>query len=226
MRTALSSSFLAQVDAPTVDELLRDTHVREVPAGRVFISEAHSLRCGLLLSGLARVFVTRLDGSEVTLRRVGTGAAVGVKAIVGRRNQAGVQAITAVEFLEFDPLRLIDLGRRNAALAMAIAAEIDRRLEDTELELGSQRGSVRQRLAAVLLDLSAEGEPLEVHLSQERLAAMIGASREHTGHELRTMSVLGLVRRERARITLLDPLRLQALARDPGSQRALSIPVG
>lgn len=215
VEVALANSFLASVDQTLLRRVVGVRRIHEIPGGRRFIDESRPHRCGLVVSGLARVFATRPDGSEVTLRRVGSGAAVGVKAILGRRNQLSVQAITDVEFLDFDAEELVRLAHEYPSLAMAIAAEIDRRLEDTELEIGSQRGTVIQRVAALLLDLSADGEPLVVELSQERLAAMVGASRERVGHELRALSAQRLLRHERGRITLIDALSLQAVAGDP-----------
>ncbi len=214
-RAALDASFLAEIDRASVEALTQGQRLREIPAGRVFINQAQPQRCGLVVSGLARAFTTRIDGSEVTLRRVGVGAAVGIRALLGRRNQLSVQAITDVVFLDIDAHRLVDMACRDVALAMAIAAEIDRRLEDTEIEIGSIRGSVLQRVAGMLLDLSPAGEPLEVRLSEEELAAMIGASRKRVGNEVRILAQAGLVQHRRGRFILVDAIRLQAIARDP-----------
>ncbi len=216
LRTAVQASFLAGVEPDIVADLLEGRRIREVAAGSVFVDESRPARCGLVLSGLARVYAVRVDGSQVTLRRVGVGAAVGVRALLGRGNQLRVQAISAVEFLELDAAQLIGSGFRHPTLAMAIAAEIDRRLEDTEIELSGRQGSVLQRVAAVLLDLSAEGQPLGVTISHERLAEMIGASRVRVSHEVRALAEAGLIRQDRGQITLLDALRLQAVARDVG----------
>ena len=224
-RAALDASFLADIDRASVEALTHGQRIREIPAGRVFINQAQPQRCGLVVSGLARAFTTRIDGSEVTLRRVGMGAAVGVKALLGRHNRLSVQAITDVVFLDIDAHRLVDMARQDVALAMAIAVEIDRRLEDTEIEIGSIRGSVLQRIAGMLLDLSPAGEPLEVRLSEEELAAMIGASRKRVGNEVRILAEAGLVQHRRGRFILVDAIRLQAIARDPASNDSWHVPV-
>lgn len=217
IKAAVACSFLAGADRSVVASLLRRSRLRDVPAGRVFIDESQPHRCGLVVSGLARVYILRTSGGQSTLRRVGVGAAVGIRALVGHPNRVAVQAIDDCEFLELDAPLLISLARQHASLAMALAEEIDRRLEDTELQAESLSvGSLIQRVAGTLLDLSVEGEPLEVQLSQEALAEIVGASRERVGRGLRLLAADGAIRLHRSRITLVAPLQLQSVARKPG----------
>ncbi len=227
MQVAIAASFLAGMRSETVSWLVQQGHIREVPAGRMIVEPNHDRRCGLLISGLARVYAVRPDDSQVTLRRVGPGAAVGVHAIARRRNLLYVQAVTDVEFLELDGDVLARLGLQDARLAMAIADEIDGRLEDTELEIASLGGTVIQRIARFLLDLSVEGRPLEVSISQEQLAPLVGASRERVGHELRALAAAGLIELLRGRVVLTDPMGLQEVARNLArrGQRAFPAPL-
>lgn len=215
----MSGSFLAPVSRDLLGLIFHRSRLIDVPAGRVFAQPGRP-RSGIVLDGLARVFAVRSDGSQVTLRRVGPGAAIGITAMGGRRKRTHAQAITDVEFIEFDYQLLIQLGREHAEIAMAIAEEIDRRLADTELQVESRGGSVVQRVAGALLDVSTEGEPLVVSMSQESLSAMIGASRERVGHELRKLAARGLIASRRGHITLLDPLQLQSVARNSVNLRA------
>lgn len=216
IESAVARSFLAGVDQDLVARLLQGARLHEVAAGRVFIDQSRSQRAGLVVSGLARVFTVGFDGAQWTVRRVGPGATVGIRAIPGHDNRLTVQAISDVEFHEFDAQRLIGLAREHVSLAMALAEEIDRRLEDVELQAESHAvGTVLQKVAGALLDLSVEGEVFDVELSQEALAEIAGSSRERVGHELRLLASNGWIRMQRARITLLDPLELQTVARNP-----------
>lgn len=221
VRHALRDSFLAKVRPPVVEELFRSGQVAEVSAGRVMIDEADPHRCGVMVSGLALVYLTRASGAQVTVRRVTTGAAIGIAAMVGRRSPVSVRAITDCVFFRLDAQRLIDLGRTEPTLGWAIAEEVSRRLEDTYLELASVGGSVRQRLSRYLLDHSLEGKPLMVRSSQEQLAAAIGASRETVGLELRRLRDEGLVELGHGHVTLVDALQLNSIAYEPGQRRAL-----
>ncbi|MDQ3524452.1 MAG: Crp/Fnr family transcriptional regulator [Chloroflexota bacterium] len=222
---ALANSFLAELPDDLVNQLLVRAPIREVSAGRVFISEHDPHRSGILLSGLVRVYLVRPNGAQVTLRRISTGAALGVRAMVGRRNQASAQAVTDCEFLRLDTELLVTMGRSNAAVGWAIAQELDRRLVDTHLELeGSVQGTVCQKIAAALLDRTVDYEPLDVAITQEELAAIVGASREAVGRELRTLASAGVLTLRRGGIGLRDAVTLQAVARaEPlRTQRMLS----
>lgn len=222
VRDALERSFLATLPDDMVEQLLHRSSVREIPAGRVFISDSEPHTCGILISGLARVYAIRPNGAQVTRRRVGAGAAIGVRALVARRNQVNAQAITDCTFLRLSAEVLVAVGRRRHELAWAIAEELDRRLDDTHLDMESQiGGSVRQRVAAALLDLSVVGQPLEVPMTQERLAEIIAASREAVGRELRILKNAGLIGLKRGSIVIDDAIALEAVARDGSAGRVL-----
>lgn len=210
----IRGSFLSSVPSDTVGGVIRDARYCEISAGRVFIDETQPARCGLIVEGLARVYAVRPDASQVTLRRVGPGAAVGIKAVMRHRNALSVQAITDVRFLELHTEGLVSAARESAVLAWAIAEEVDRRLDDTELQLVvNAGGTVIQRIAGSLLDLGIHGKRIEIAISQERLAEAIGASRERVGHELRRLAAAGSIRLARGKIIVLDPARLHSVAR-------------
>lgn len=212
IHAVIGKSFLANVDADVVEELTRRARIREVSAGRVFITEAEGPRCGIVVAGFARVFTIRADGSQTTQRRVTVGSGIGIHAMVGRRSRVRVQAITDIEFLQLDPDLIVQMARRHSMLAVAVAEELDRRLADTEAQVECLQGRVIQKLASTLLDLSTGRHPLEVHMSQEHLAETIGASREHVGQELRRLATSRVVKVARAHVHIIDPGGLQVIA--------------
>lgn len=218
--SAVRQSFLGGVSAHVIDSLLGGARLREIRAGHVFISSDEPPRCGILVEGLARVYRLLPSGAAVTMRRVGPGAAVGIRAMLARRNDVNVVAVTDCLFLPLDPAQLARLAQQNASLAWAIAEELTRRLDDTQLQAESAlAGTVLQKICGALLDLSVEGQPLHVELSQEDLAESVGASREAVGRELRRIAAAGLIATRRARIDVLDPLGLESLARSRSNHR-------
>lgn len=223
LEDAIRHSFLAGVRRELIDVLLRRARIHEIPAGHVFIRQADAYRCGILIEGLARVYRHHANGSQVTHRRIGLGAAVGVKGRIGRLNDHNVAAITDCLFLPLDAALLIRLARDDAVLAWAIAEEVTQRLDDTQIQIdGAIAGSVLQKVAGALIDLSADGEPLGLHISQERLAERIGASREATGRAIRHLRAMDLVRVGRSSIELIDPIRLEEAARGVSSPRMVT----
>jgi CRP/FNR family transcriptional regulator, cyclic AMP receptor protein len=100
-------------------------------------------------------------------------------------------------------------------VSWAIAGELNRRLYDTlEQTAVNAFGSVRQRVAAHLLDLaSAQQEPagrLAARVSQQELADAAGSVREVVARVLRELRVAGVIATAADRIVILDATRLYA----------------
>lgn len=217
---AVRHSFLAGVDPAVVQDLVHDVRLREFEAGTALINPSNPSRCGIVVDGLARVYVVRADGAELTLRRVGPGSAIGIKAVIGQHNDFNVSALTGCVFLPLDSTRLVELGRQHASLAWAIAEEEGRRLDDTQRHMQTVVfGSVAQRVAGFLLDLVVDDEG-RVANTQEGLADRIGASRESVGRALRGFADAGLIRQDRAAIVVRDARRLERHARALGDNDA------
>lgn len=210
---AVSASFLRDLPDGLMRELLLGSTLRDVRAGHVFLTAGRAPRCGILVEGLARTFTVGPNGAQTTLNRIGRGAAIGIRAVIARNFHSNAQAITDCGFLQLDEGRLLRVGPRHAEVAWAIARELDRRLEATFLQLESQHlGSIRQRLAGMLLDISVDGKPLIAETTQERIAELVAASREAVGRALRKMQSDGLVRLARGCVIVTDPLRLELAA--------------
>jgi CRP/FNR family transcriptional regulator, cyclic AMP receptor protein len=205
-------SFVSQIPDDVLARILHGSRIREVGAGQTFISSAGSPSCGVLLSGIARVYIHRSDGARVRLRRAEAGAVIGMLAMPRRQGEISAQAISPVEFVRLDVNVLVTLGRQHPALAWAIAEELDRRLMETLLQLASPPASVGQRVVSVLLDFDVDGNPAVVEATQEGLAEWVGASREAVGRELRKLSAAGLIRLSRAAIEIPSPAALRSLA--------------
>ncbi|HYB47008.1 MAG TPA: helix-turn-helix domain-containing protein [Streptosporangiaceae bacterium] len=100
-------------------------------------------------------------------------------------------------------------------MSWAISGELNRRLYDTlEQTAVNAFGSVRQRVAAHLLDLaSAQQEPagrLAARVSQQELADAVGSVREVVARVLRELRVAGVIATAADRIVILDAARLYA----------------
>lgn len=214
VQRALAASFLADVDAQTARAVTETGTLHLVRAGEIFIGQAETHRCGIIVNGLARVFLSLTDGREKTVREVTMGAAVGVAALTGIPNPVSVQAVVESHVLDLDPRALIARAERVPSLAMAIAREVTHRLHDTYRVMAVEFGNVRQRLARLLIDLAAgrPEEPAIVTASHPELAARLGCSREWVTRTLAAFRRDGLVATERDRILLLDPMRLHVVA--------------
>ena len=214
-RSALGDSFLASVDSRVADDLTRRAVVQHADAGEVFVSETDSQWAGIVLSGMARVFLRAPSGRQVTLRTATPGGSIGIAAVFAS-GSISAQAITDCELLRLDTQRLMTLARVHPDLAMAIARELSVRLLETYSEIVIRaHGSVHQRLARQLLHLgSVEGPQmsLAVTMSHSEVADAVGSAREVVTRHLHRFQTDGMLRLERGRITIVDPLRLHEAA--------------
>lgn len=222
---ALATSFLARLPRKLADELVESSTIREVPAGREFASAAEPLRFGILVRGLARVYVVRPHGEQVIVRRAAPGAALGMGALIGARFGATIQAVTDCEILRLDAGLVLRLARTRPEVAMAIVQELGQRIGELLEEMQRpDRAAVHQKVAVALLDRAVDGDPPEVAITQESLAESVGASRESVGRVLRALGRAGAIRLERGRVVLVDPVALERSAHErrlgPASSRA------
>src|SRR5215467_7471702 len=114
-------------------------------------------------------------------------------------------------------------GRRDPRVSWAIAEFVTRRLyENLEQTAVNAFGSVRQRVAAHLLDLaSTRQEPagrLAARISQQELADAAGTVREVVARVLRELRTAGIIATATDHIVILDATRLYA--ESAGSARA------
>jgi CRP-like cAMP-binding protein len=214
-RSALRRSFLADVDSRVVDALLRRAVVQQVSSGEVFVSEADTHWTGIVLTGMARIFLRTPAGRQVTLRNATLGGTIGVGALFGS-GAVSAQAITDCEVLRLDNQQVVMLAERRPDLAMAIARELSVRLVETYAEIVIRdQGSVHQRLARQLLHFGSVRDPkspVAVFMSHSQIADAVGSAREVVTRHLDQFQSEGMLRLERGRITILDPLRLHEAA--------------
>ena len=138
---------------------------------------------------------------------------LGIAVMVGGPANVSVQTITDSILFSIDGRRLTEAARRDARVAWALAEELNRRLYDTLQQTAINTfGSVRQRVAAHLLDLaSAQQRPvgrLVAWVSQQELADAVGSVREVVAGALHDFRLAGLVAPAPDSVLILDPTRL------------------
>jgi CRP-like cAMP-binding protein len=225
LREAIRSSFLSVLSDSQCDRILAHSLVADVPPGDAIISEADRQSCGILMSGVARIYLVTQIGGQVTVSRATAGTAVGNIGLMSAEAGPLARAITCCRVLFLDAHILLNVARSDSAVAWAIAEEAMLRLSDTYAELsGAVTGSVRQRVARALLDLAAphRADANVVHASQNALAEMLGVARETVGHELRRLVAEGLIEQRRGQIVIHAVAHVGRLAGDftPARDRA------
>jgi CRP/FNR family transcriptional regulator len=216
----LDGSFLATVEPPVVDAIRQRAVVYTHRSGDMVMSDAETRWTGIVLSGMARVFLRTPAGRQVTLRHAQPTSSIGIGALLGE-GAVSAQAVTACSVLRLDTAHLVRTAERNPSLAMAIAREVSARLIETYHEIViREQGSLRQRLARQLLNFAGEmptpERPLVLPLSHEDVADAVGSAREVVSRHLERFQAEEMLALERGQITLVDPVRLDQTARQMG----------
>lgn len=200
----------------TRNRLLSGSLLLDVPAGSIVYREADAARVGLVVGGLVRIFLTAVDGRQITVRYARRGAVIGAPTAVGGPVDVSAQALTDTALLMLNVEVIRSEASHDAALAWALAQEVTRRLyEVLEAFGGNVFGSVRARVARHLLDLAAaaqDGTTLIAPVGQQAMADSVGSAREVVTRTLRDLRAAGLVETTRNGIRLLDPDRLGEIA--------------
>jgi CRP/FNR family transcriptional regulator, cyclic AMP receptor protein len=210
---AMARSFFGKLPPELVDELLVEGERTDYPAGTTIYREDDAPRAVLVIQGLLRVYMTSAEGRQVTVRYARDADVLGIAVLVGGPVNVTVQALAPSSLFRIDPRILTRAARQDARVAWGVAEELNRRLYDTLQQTAINAfGSVRQRVAAHLLDLaSAQQRPegrLVAQVSQQELADAVGSVREVVARVLREFRLAGLVATAPDRMVILDATRL------------------
>lgn len=231
LRAAVAGSHLRDLPPGVLEKLLDGAGRASVPRGSVTHWEGdHTPHLELVVTGVIRVFVTAPDGRTMTIRYCRPGALLGAMSLfaAGFAMPASTQALLDVELLRISPAMARDMVG-DPPVAHMLLRELSERARSFVHEIpGGAFATVRQRVARHLLDLASErvrrgaaedssDRDLVVPVSQQELAEAVGTVREVVVRVLRELREDGLVRTERGRIILLDPVRLIREEWNPGS---------
>ena len=212
---ALARSFLADLPAELVGRLRAEGERAYYPAGTTVYRAGDDPRAALVVGGLIRVYLSSPGGRQVTVRYARPGDVLGIAVLVGGPGNVGVQAVESSNVFRISARTLTEAARRDARVSWAMAGELNRRLYDVlEQTAVNAFGSVRQRVAAHLLDLASDGQRpggrLVARVSQQELADAAGSVREVVTRTLRDLRLAGIVATAADSVVILDPARLYA----------------
>jgi CRP/FNR family transcriptional regulator, cyclic AMP receptor protein len=215
---AMAGSFLGKLPSELVDELLAMGERADYPAGTTIYREGEAPRAVLVIEGLLRVYMTSAEGRQVTVRYARGADVLGIAVLVGGPVNVAVQALSPSSLFRINARTLTQAAHQDARVAWAVAEELNRRLYDTLQQTAINAfGSVRQRVAAHLLDLaSAQQHPdgrLVAQVSQQELADAVGSVREVVARVLREFRLVGLVATAPDSVVIFDAARLYSQSR-------------
>jgi CRP/FNR family transcriptional regulator, cyclic AMP receptor protein len=172
-----------------------------------------------VLSGRVKVLMDNDDGRRILLAVLGPSEFFGETELInGEVRSANVETHDACQVLHIPPddfAGTLMLNDRVVALILRSVVERLRRADQKIHELVFL--DVYERVASTLLDTSLEkdGEWL-VGPGCEQIAMMVGASREMVSRVLKEMIRLGMIRRQRRKLIVLDRPAVVNVARRNG----------
>lgn len=221
-RSALQeAAWFASLPAPVQDELLRRSRLRTLTAEQCLYRRGEqSDALYIVVEGCLRVGGTSAEGCEALLNFYAPGSWIGeVSVLEGclRTHDAHAHMqsrVLQVSASDFEELLANHPGFCRLMLRLT-AQRLHLLLEGFE---AVSTYTQEQLLAFRLLTLagsygvaSTEGVRIELRLSQETLAQLVGSTRQRVNQILQQWQAQGLIERQRAGLTLRDPAALQML---------------
>ncbi|MEU6644568.1 Crp/Fnr family transcriptional regulator [Saccharomonospora sp. NPDC046836] len=215
----VAGSFLSYLAEGDRDLLLGRGLRREFPANGTLLTEGDpSDHVLVVLSGWVRVATSLNDGREVVYALRGPGDVLGeLAAVHGWPRSASVRGIGPVVAVQLTKSELFAALTNLPGIAVALLKTVAVRLRDAEnARIGAAALDVSKRLAKYLIDLAGErgvvdGKEIfiESPLTQEDIAAHLGASRRAVARAFGLLRERGVVSTGRKRIVVhrLDVLK-------------------
>ena len=207
--------LLAALTDADREALARSASRRRYRRGDIIFQKdepGHSLF--IVARGSVRIYVPSAQGADLTLAVLGPGHFFGDLSLLdGRPRSASAAALGDTNVVILERSDFVAVIRTRPAAVMSMLAVVVRRLRETD-EMASDLAflDVGGRLAKKLLDLAAtngvkrqDGVLLDMPITQEELANMIGVTRESVNRNLSLFRRLGLVAKEGRRLVLRDP---------------------
>jgi CRP/FNR family cyclic AMP-dependent transcriptional regulator len=152
----------------------------------------------IIEKGEVRVILASPEGEEVTLALLGPGDFFGDLCLLdGAPRSATTIAVKTTQTLVIQRKPFVQWLESRPAAAIAILAVVGRRLRAADELVGELAFlDVHCRLVRKLLDLAGpavQGGQVEIHLSQDELASMVGVTRESVNKHLRFFKKRGAI---------------------------------
>jgi CRP-like cAMP-binding protein len=172
--------------------------------------------------GAVRIYVPSAQGNDLILAVLGAGDFFGdISLLDGGPRSASAAATADTTLLALERADFIAMITSRPTAAMAVLEAVSRRLRETD-EMASDLAflDVGGRLAKKLLELSTThgvqrpggGTLIDLPVTQEELANMIGVTRESVNRNLSDFRRMGLVQSQGRKLIVRDPERLRRRA--------------
>jgi CRP/FNR family cyclic AMP-dependent transcriptional regulator len=172
----------------------------------------------IIVDGQVRIYTINEAGQEMTVRMLKTGEFFGELALLdGQPRSASVEAMCRTIALTLHRSTFLHIINVYPSIAASVLEAMAARLRLTTVSAEQMANlSATQRVVRQLLDLATQyGIPngsvthIDLHLTQDDLASLSGTTRETVNRVLSNLRDQGLIRVERARVSVLKMQQLE-----------------
>lgn len=202
----LESSFLFRgLELNQLQKLVQHSRIRTYKPGRVIIEEdVVNDKIALIIDGLVKIYKITSDGKENYLAIEKPSDYLGVMDLENNPATATIEAIKSTTILMLPKNQLTLLLEKNPLLwkkmYKILLAKLKMNIELLEI---AKNGSLLERTSLTLDFLSRLSKNNVIHLSQESLANIIGATRPRVTEALHTLQKRNKIILSSKRIKLL-----------------------
>jgi len=185
----------------------------------IFLKDDPGEALFIVESGSVRIHVTGAQGTDLTLAVMNANDFFGDMSLLdGEPRSASASALTDSTLIVLERDHFTELVRKRPDAALAVLARVTHRLRGSD-QMASDLAflDAAGRLARRLLEIADQsgvirddGVLLNVRITQEELANMIGVTRESVNRNLSEFRRLELIRNEGRKIVIRDPEGLRA----------------
>jgi CRP/FNR family transcriptional regulator, cyclic AMP receptor protein len=211
--------WLRELSSAETAQLQKRSVCREyAPGEMVFTPSPHPQSVYLLERGLVCIFRVSPSGSQTTFGYVNAGEIFGeLAAFLDRPRESFAQAVQCSIVWRIAREALQKVIAAHPAIVAEVTKQVGTRLKRIESRVENLVfRDVRSRVACILLDLAetfgradSRGVTIDLPLTQEELATLVGATRQSVNATLRELGQEGFVARDRRRFVLTRPEALQ-----------------
>lgn len=214
------SFLLSGLDASELAEMSGLVTRRCIPARTTIFHQGDpGNRMFSIISGNVKVSILSNKGREAILAILGKGEFFGENALFDyQERSATVTSLEPTELLEFDRVALFSFLLPNPRIVTNLLIALSRRLrlanavieDGMFLDLPSR---LAKKLLALARDhgrLTAGGLRIEVALTQQEFATLVGAARESVNRLLRSWEEQGVIAYDEGYISITDQMTLEA----------------
>jgi len=222
MQRIHNNGEMVAVNPDAIQRFLSHCNTRKIPKkGLILKAGGAANRLYYLIEGSATVIDSDEDGNEIILAYLNTGDFIGEIGLFYKTEQrtANIRARSAcvlaeIEYSKLHALFETDLKAEHPQILTAVGLQLSQRLLQTSrrvtrLAFMDVSGRVARTLTELCTEPDAKTHPdgMQLHISRQEIARIVGCKRETVGRVLKSMQQKGLVAAKGMDIVVHDSIQ-------------------